>query len=61
MAVKAQQQPKRSAARPSEGGDGTVKLLDGRNPAHLKAAFLVVVCLALGTRLYKISEPDHVW
>lgn len=37
-----------------------MKLLDGRNPAHLKAAFLVVVCLALGTRLYKISEPDHV-
>lgn len=30
----------------------------GRN--HLRTVFLVVVCLSLATRLYKITEPDHV-
>ncbi|KAL3228366.1 hypothetical protein MRX96_048598 [Rhipicephalus microplus] len=27
---------------------------------HLRTVFLVIVLLSLGTRLYKITEPDHV-
>lgn len=34
--------------------------LDGKNPAHWKACFAVITFLAFATRLYKITEPDHV-
>lgn len=28
---------------------------------HFWICFSIITILAFGTRLYKISEPDHVW
>ncbi|CAN8031907.1 unnamed protein product, partial [Ixodes persulcatus] len=62
MAVKPPPRPKsKEPQRTADGASGEwTTILDDRNPRHLRLAFLAILCLALGTRLYKITEPDHV-
>lgn len=50
-------------AEPSAVGDrckSTAGYFDDLARDHLRTVFLVIVFLSLGTRLYKITEPDHV-
>lgn len=49
-----------SSAAASDAAGVSVSYFDDIGRDHLRTVFLVVVCLSLATRLYKITEPDHV-
>lgn len=49
-----------ASAAPSGRAGVSVGYFDDIGRDHLWTVFLAVVCLSLATRLYKITEPDHV-